>query len=91
MPDTTPLNVCLIKLPNIINVNFLFHELISEYKVLLIGNRMNEEKTLFNYLGYESIVDTIPVKGVESVHSVLYAVQQYEFNVSLVSVGILLV
>jgi hypothetical protein len=70
LPDTISLNVCLIKLPNIINVHFLFHELISEYKVLLIGNRMNEEKTLFNYLGYESIVGTIPVKGVKSVLSI---------------------
>jgi hypothetical protein len=66
----------------------LFHELMSEYKVLLIGNRMNEGKTLFNYLGYVSIAGTIPVKGVESVSSVLYAVQQYEFDIALVSAGI---
>ncbi|QGQ96539.1 hypothetical protein EHS13_17425 [Paenibacillus psychroresistens] len=70
------------------NETTLFHELMSEYKILLIGNRMNEAKNLFNYWGYDSIVGTIPVNGIESVSSVLDAVQQYEFDVAIVSAGI---
>ncbi|MCT8140003.1 hypothetical protein H1D32_21315 [Anaerobacillus sp. CMMVII] len=66
----------------------LLHEIFSNYKVLLIGNKMEQGKTFFEKLGYESIVGTIPVNGMKAVPDVVKRTKEYDYDVALVSAGI---
>lgn len=66
----------------------LLHEILSNYKVLLIGNKMEQGKKFFEKLGYENIVGNIPVNGMKAVHDVAKRAKEYEYDVALVSSGI---
>lgn len=66
----------------------LFHDILCDCKVLLIGNRMQEGFEWFKQLGYNSIVGSIPVSGMASIPSVLQEAQQYDYDAALVSAGI---
>lgn len=66
----------------------LFHDLLTNHKVLLIGNRMNEGEKLLKSSGYENIVGSIPVKNINFVPDVLKEAKKYDFSVALVSSGI---
>jgi hypothetical protein len=66
----------------------LYHEILSQYKVLLIGNRMNEAKALFNKWGYQNIVGSIPVNGISDVSAVIEKAEKYNFDCTFVSAGI---
>jgi hypothetical protein len=67
---------------------YLFHHLLSHYKVLLIGNRMREAIGQFHALGYKNVVGEIPVAGVHAVPRVMNLTQRYDFDIALVSAGI---
>lgn len=66
----------------------LFHHLLSKYKVLLIGNRMQEGEKLLKNAGYKNIVGSIPVENIKSVPQVLQRANKFEYDVALVSAGI---
>lgn len=66
----------------------IYHEVLSDYKVLLIGNRMEEGKDYFEKLGYKTIVGVLPVNGVKDVAIVIEKAKQFEYDVALVSAGI---
>lgn len=71
-----------------LNHTTIYHELLSNYKVLLIGNKMNEGKAYFNKLGYNSIVGTIPVPGFNSYEGVIKEANKYDFDIALVAAGV---
>jgi len=73
---------------DILKYTTLLDELLTNYKVLLIGNKMEEGKKHFNHLGYESIVGVIPVNGISSVSKTLEQASQFDYDVALVSAGI---
>lgn len=66
----------------------LYSELLDNYRVVLIGNRMQELADLVASSGRPSVVGVIPVMGVASVSRVLEELRQYEFDVALVSAGV---
>ena len=66
----------------------LFHDLLTNYNVLLIGNRMKEGEELLKSSGYNKIVGSIPVENIKSVPLVLEEVEKYEYDIALVSAGI---
>jgi hypothetical protein len=66
----------------------LFHDLLTNYNVLLIGNRMKEGEELFKSSGYNKVVGSIPVGNIKSVPLVLEEVEKYEYDIALVSAGI---
>lgn len=70
------------------NYTTLYHDLLSNYRILLIGNRMVEGKNFFESLGYKSIVGTITVKGLSDVPTVLEKANNYKFDVALVAAGV---
>jgi tetratricopeptide (TPR) repeat protein len=72
----------------ILKYTTLLDELLKNYKVLLIGNRMAEGLEYFRKLGYKNVVGTIPVKGIDSVPSVIEQAGQFDYDVALVSAGI---
>lgn len=65
-----------------------FHQLLMNYRVLLIGNRAHEGKEFFEKQGYNSVVGSIPVPGIESVEQVLSEAEKFTFDVAFVSAGI---
>jgi len=64
------------------------HNVLSNYRVLLIGNRSQDGKDFYNKQGYESIVGNVLVPGINSVENVMDEVQKYEFDIAFVSAGI---
>ncbi|WNF23300.1 GT-D fold domain-containing glycosyltransferase [Mesobacillus jeotgali] len=72
----------------ILKYTTLLDEILKNYKVLLIGNRMAEGVEYFKKLGYENVVGNIPVKGINSVPSVIEQASQFDYDVALVSAGI---
>ncbi|WLR54788.1 GT-D fold domain-containing glycosyltransferase [Mesobacillus subterraneus] len=66
----------------------IYHDLLSKYRILLIGNRAKDGSKYFKNLGYKSIVGTISVPNIYEVPKVLEEVNQYEFDVAFVSAGI---
>lgn len=72
----------------ILRYTTLLDELLKDYKVLLIGNRMAEGLEYFRELGYKNVVGNIPVKGINSVQSVIEQAGQFDYDVALVSAGI---
>lgn len=66
----------------------LYHELLTNYRILLIGNRAKDGMEFFNKLGYKSILGAIPVPNIDSVPKVLEEVNHYEFDAAFVSAGI---
>ncbi|GEN53832.1 GT-D fold domain-containing protein [Halobacillus faecis] len=65
-----------------------FHHLLSQHRVLLIGNQADEGKEFIEAKGYHSVVGAIPVPDISSVPGVLEKASQFEFDVALVSAGI---
>jgi len=70
------------------NSTTLYHDLLKNKKVLLIGNRMVEGKEYFEKEGYNSIVAYIAVNGIDSISSVIEQTKLYDYDVALVSAGI---
>jgi hypothetical protein len=66
----------------------LYHYILTNYKVLLIGNRMKEGEELLRNLGYKNIAGSIPVKNIHHVPDVLQEAKRFDFTVALVSAGI---
>ncbi|QHE54106.1 GT-D fold domain-containing glycosyltransferase [Pontibacillus sp. HMF3514] len=66
----------------------LLHEILSNYKVLLIGNKMEQGKDYLEKLGYKNIVGNIPVKGIKSVSDVVKKAKNFDYDVAIVSSGI---
>ncbi len=66
----------------------LYRHLLKQYRVVLVGNRMQELAEQLNHSGYTSIADVVPVQGVKSVTSVLEKLQPISFDVALVSAGV---
>ncbi|KGX89280.1 GT-D fold domain-containing protein [Pontibacillus marinus] len=66
----------------------LLHEILSKYKVLLIGNKMEKGKAYFENLGYNNIVGNIPVNGMKAVPDVVEKTKEYDYDVAFVSSGI---
>ncbi|MBB6449215.1 hypothetical protein HNR44_001164 [Geomicrobium halophilum] len=67
---------------------FLFHELLSTQKVLLVGNKSREGKSFFENLGYDSIVGTVTVDKIRSVEQTLSEIRKHEFDIAFISAGI---
>ncbi|WML58027.1 GT-D fold domain-containing glycosyltransferase [Neobacillus sp. PS2-9] len=65
-----------------------FHNILGNYKVLLIGNRSVDGKDFFIKKGYSSISGTIMVPGFDSIEKVMEEVDQYEFDIAFVSAGV---
>jgi hypothetical protein len=65
-----------------------FHNVLENYKVLLIGNRSVDGKEFFIKKGYNSISGTILVPGFDSIEKVMEEVDQYEFDIAFVSAGV---
>ncbi|WP_138416743.1 GT-D fold domain-containing glycosyltransferase [Aquibacillus sediminis] len=83
MPLTSSIiNFELVKYTTILN------KLLQNYKVLLIGNRMEEAQRHFQQYGYKNIVGNIPVQGIEQVSNVIEQAESYQYDVALVSAGI---
>ncbi|WP_341285592.1 GT-D fold domain-containing glycosyltransferase [Priestia megaterium] len=70
------------------NSTTVYHDLLKNKKVLLIGNRMEEGKEYFEKEGYNSIVASITVNGINSITSVIEQTKLYNYDVALVSAGI---
>ncbi|MGF9891730.1 GT-D fold domain-containing glycosyltransferase [Priestia megaterium] len=70
------------------NSTTLYHDLLKNKKILLIGNKMEEGKEYFEKEGYNSIVAYITVKGIDSIDSVIEQTKLYDYDVALVSAGI---
>ncbi|MED4284673.1 GT-D fold domain-containing glycosyltransferase [Priestia megaterium] len=70
------------------NSTTLYHDLLKNKKVLLIGNRMEEGKEYFKKEGYNSLVASITANGIGSVYSVLEQTKLYDYDVAFVSAGI---
>lgn len=70
------------------NSTTVYHDLLKNKKILLIGNRMKEGKEYFEKEGYNSIVDSITVNGIDSIDSVIEQTKLYDYDVALVSAGI---
>ncbi|MDM5225175.1 GT-D fold domain-containing glycosyltransferase [Cytobacillus sp. NJ13] len=66
----------------------LFQDLLSNQRILLIGNRMMEGETVLRNAGFNNIAGSIPVENIYSVPQVLSEAQKYDFDVALVSAGI---
>ena len=66
----------------------IYHDLLSKYRILLIGNRAKDGMQYFKNLGYKSIVGTVPVPNIYEVPKVLEEINQYEFDAAFVSAGI---
>lgn len=70
------------------NYTTLFHVLLSNYRVLLVGNRMKEGRLFFEKQGYKNIVGDIQVDGIMDVPNVLDKTSQFDFDVAFVSAGV---
>ncbi|WP_077358601.1 GT-D fold domain-containing protein [Virgibacillus halodenitrificans] len=66
----------------------IYNELLTNHKVLLIGNLMHEAEQYFKNQGYTNIVGSIPVPGFDSHPSVLEKTTAYDFDVALVAAGV---
>ncbi|WP_264737592.1 GT-D fold domain-containing glycosyltransferase [Cytobacillus firmus] len=66
----------------------LFQDLLSNQRILLIGNRMMEGETVLRNAGFNNIAGSIPVENIYSVPQVLSEAQKYDFDVAFVSAGI---
>jgi hypothetical protein len=66
----------------------LYHEVLMNYRVLLIGNRAQDGMDFFKNAGYQNIVGAIPVPNIYEVPKVLEEVKKYEFDAAFVSAGI---
>ncbi|MEH7301286.1 GT-D fold domain-containing protein [Neobacillus drentensis] len=66
----------------------LYHEILMNYRVLLIGNKAQDGMEFFKNLGYKNIVGAIPVPSIYEVPKVLEEVGNYEFDAAFVSAGI---
>lgn len=66
----------------------IYHDLLTNYRILLVGNRATDGMQYFKNLGYNSIVGTVPVPNIDEVPKVLEEINQYEFDAAFVSAGI---
>jgi len=70
------------------NYTTLLHDILSNYRVLLIGNKMGYGKSHLEKLGYKNIVGNIPVKGIKAVPDVIKQAKDFDYDVAIVSSGI---
>lgn len=66
----------------------LYSSILSNHKVLLIGNRMEELKEHFNRLGYDRIVGTVRVDGLQNVRKAIDQASQFSFDAAFAASGI---
>ncbi len=66
----------------------LYCQLLQQYSVVLVGNRMQELSQQLVKSGYTSIAGVVPVQGAKSVHSVMEQLSEISFDVALVSAGV---
>ncbi|WP_423408802.1 GT-D fold domain-containing glycosyltransferase [Heyndrickxia sp. MSNUG] len=66
----------------------IYHDLLSKYRILLIGNRAKNGMEYLKKLGYKSIVGSVPVPNIYEVPRVLEEVNQFDFDAAFVSAGI---
>lgn len=66
----------------------LYHQILMNHKVLLVGNKMLEGKEFFLNQGYTNISGVIPVNGLDSVDYVVREAKNYDYDIALVSAGI---
>lgn len=62
--------------------------MLSNYRVLLIGNQMTQGSVHLSNLGYTNIAGVIPCGGLKDVPNVLDQASHYSFDAALVSAGV---
>lgn len=68
-------------------VNFVFH-LLKHYRVLLVGNVMQQLHQRLHLEGFYNVVGAVPVRGMNDIPHVMERMQHYHYDIAFVSAGV---